>query len=95
MGDFKKVDAGEVVTPIMDGYLMKCCDCGLVHSFSFRAIRVTQRMPDGTFGYEHLDSDQYRVELVGERITGARKLRECSPGCIREQGHKGPCCSED
>lgn len=95
MSEFPEVQDGEVVTPVMDGYLMKCCDCGLVHDFQFRAIRITERLPDGTFAYEELDPTEYRVSLVGSRITGARKLRECSAGCIREAGHTGPCCTED
>ena len=33
---FKKVKSKEWVQPIMKGYLMKCCDCGLVHKMDFR-----------------------------------------------------------
>jgi len=33
---FKKVGRGEWQQPIEKGYLMKCCDCGLVHSVDFR-----------------------------------------------------------
>jgi hypothetical protein len=32
----EKVEAGEWVQPIVDGYRMQCCDCGLVHRMDFR-----------------------------------------------------------
>jgi hypothetical protein len=33
---FKKVLSKRWQQPAMNGYLMKCCDCGLVHSVDFR-----------------------------------------------------------
>ena len=30
------VEADEWVYPIMEGYKMSCCDCGLVHKYYFR-----------------------------------------------------------
>ena len=65
--EFTKVQEDEVVTPVMDGYQMKCCDCDLIHTFRFRAIRVTERLPDGSFHYEELDPQEYRVEMIGKR----------------------------
>ncbi len=35
-GRYKQVHAGEWVTPVMNGYKLMCCDCGLVHNFKFR-----------------------------------------------------------
>lgn len=64
---FPQVLNDEVVTPIMDDYVMKCCDCGLIHTFRFRAIRVTEHFPDETFSYEELDPKKYRVQLIGKR----------------------------
>ena len=29
---------GEWVEPPMEGYLMACCDCGLVHKLNFRIV---------------------------------------------------------
>ena len=37
-------DAGEWVQPIPRGYLLECCDCGLVHSFDFRVVKDGQRL---------------------------------------------------
>lgn len=37
--DFPDVDAGEWVQPVRSGYLMECCDCGLVHRLDFRLVK--------------------------------------------------------
>lgn len=39
MPRYKPVQDGEWVRPKMRGYLMRCCDCELVHRFNFRVIR--------------------------------------------------------
>jgi len=52
---FKKVLSNRWQQPIMKGYLMKCCDCGLVHSVDFR------------IAYGH-DIEDNRVQLKMERI---------------------------
>lgn len=39
MRRFKQVATGEWVTPVRNGYLMKCCDCGLVHRMDFRVAK--------------------------------------------------------
>jgi len=31
--------AGEWVKPVMKGYRMACCDCGLVHVIDFKVIK--------------------------------------------------------
>lgn len=37
---FKVQKDGEWVQPIRRGYLMKCCDCGLVHRLNFRLVKT-------------------------------------------------------
>lgn len=37
--EFPPVKDGEWVQPIMRGYYMACCDCGLVHRMDFRIVR--------------------------------------------------------
>lgn len=32
------VKNGEWVQPVRKGYLMECCDCGLVHKMNFRLV---------------------------------------------------------
>ena len=39
MVEFYKVKAGEWQQPTRKGYLMKCCDCGLVHSIDFKLVK--------------------------------------------------------
>ena len=34
--------SGEWVQPVMEGYEMKCCGCGLRHIFNFRIVRGTR-----------------------------------------------------
>lgn len=36
---FQQVMSGEWVQPVRRGYLMKCCDCGLVHRLNFRLVK--------------------------------------------------------
>ena len=31
--------SGQWVQPVMDGYEMKCCGCGLRHIFDFRIVK--------------------------------------------------------
>lgn len=31
--------SGEWIRPVMKGYRMLCCDCGLVHQLDFKVIR--------------------------------------------------------
>jgi len=47
--------------PIMRGYKMACCDCGLVHDIHFDAIKVTRKYKDGSYYCEVLDPNKYRV----------------------------------
>lgn len=51
------------ITPIMTGYKMACCDCGLVHNIDFQATKVIEKFPDGTWDHEPLDIDDYRIQL--------------------------------
>jgi hypothetical protein len=36
--EYAEPSAGEWVRPVMDGYKVACCDCGLVHRVDFRVI---------------------------------------------------------
>lgn len=54
--------------PIMDGYRMQCCDCGLIHEIQFRVYKVTERPTvEETYGPEM--PDEYRVQLRMKRIV--------------------------
>lgn len=36
---YPQVYDGDWVRPVMRGYKMRCCDCGLVHRFNFKVIK--------------------------------------------------------
>lgn len=63
----QKVEANQRVYPVMDDYRMSCCDCGLVHTMSFRAVRVTKKHKDGSWEYEELDPKSHRIVLWADR----------------------------
>ena len=49
-------------SPTMHGYLMKCCDCGLVHEAQFQVVKVDKR--EGVnFEGELMDASEYRVQM--------------------------------
>jgi hypothetical protein len=35
---FHQVTDGDWVMPIMRGYKMQCCDCGLIHTINFKVF---------------------------------------------------------
>jgi len=39
MTKYKKAKDKEWIQPIKKGYLMACCDCGLVHKMDFRIVK--------------------------------------------------------
>jgi hypothetical protein len=49
--------------PVMRGYKLACCDCGLVHGMDFRIGRVVKRYKDGRIKIEFLSKKKYRVEF--------------------------------
>jgi hypothetical protein len=50
------------IQPIMSGYKLACCDCGLVHVTEFRALKVIGE--DGNeFISKDLPTNRYRVEF--------------------------------
>ena len=42
--EYTKTEYGwsDWISPISKGYLMKCCDCGLVHELDFKSVFVTK-----------------------------------------------------
>jgi hypothetical protein len=53
----------EEIYPIMRGYKLACCDCGLVHDIEYNVVKVSRRYKDGSFEVEVLDPKKYRVEF--------------------------------
>lgn len=71
MARHKKVQAHERVHPVMRGYKMSCCDCGLVHVIDFTAVQVTRRNRDGSWHYRELDPKKFRVVFSADRHNRA------------------------
>ena len=74
--DLQKMQNGETCTPIMDDYIMGCCDCGLQHRMRFRAIKVAKTLENGEFEYTELDPKKYRVELTAWRASENNNVKE-------------------
>lgn len=53
--------------PVMRGYLMACCDCGLVHEMEFEAVLVGRKKTNGYIEVESLDPSKYRVRMRARR----------------------------
>lgn len=69
MGKYSKPKAGEWVRPVMIGYKMMCCDCGLVHKMDFKVIRWGRghKVMFRVFRYERATSAARRAkpQLIG------------------------------
>jgi hypothetical protein len=89
MAKYKIEEAGpdgwsDWIQPIMEGYRLACCDCGLVHEVEFRALQVGRNMARGRFTAMPMDQKRYRVEMRlkrNKRATAAMrrtKQRETS-----------------
>jgi hypothetical protein len=64
--EFERYTAGpdgwsDWVQPAMSGYLLKCCNCDLVHEVEFVALRVVKRRADGLVECEPLPPDAFQV----------------------------------
>jgi hypothetical protein len=68
MAKFKQEEEGEDgwsewVAPIMKGYKIACCDCGLVHDMQFQAMKVTSGSPKGEHRVRRLPASKFVVEF--------------------------------
>jgi len=53
-------------TPKMKGYLMQCCDCGLIHEVEFGVYRIIKRYKSGA--KDVVDAgDEYVVRMRMKR----------------------------
>lgn len=63
--------------PVMTGYLMACCDCGLVHQMEFVAVEAGQERKGGRFTATSLPRGRYRVKMRAKRAPKhTAKLRK-------------------
>lgn len=61
--------------PIMRGYKMGCCDCGLVHDMEFDIYEIGRTKKDGTFTAKKLTGKRYRVAMRAKR--NKRSTAQC------------------
>lgn len=66
------------IFPIPDGYHMKCCDCGLVHTMKFRAV-VYRNNKDGSFMQQELDKEFFRIKMKVSRNNKLTKEQRSLP----------------
>lgn len=68
------------VAPLMKGYKMACCDCGLVHDLDFQIVKVLKQNSDGTW--------EYGKPLNNHRVLFRAKRNKRSTGQIRRHKKK-------
>lgn len=69
------------LTPVMEGYRLICCDCGLSHSMEFKVIKVLEDHGD-TFTFEDVDGEEFRIAFRARRnnrSTAAIRRRKAKP----------------
>lgn len=50
--------------PVMDGYLMQCCDCNLVHEVDFKVVEKVSRIKrDGSWEAEPTKKSKFRIGI--------------------------------
>lgn len=64
------------IKPVMEGYKMACCDCGLVHELDFGVVKqkkLIKEHKDGrhVYEYEAVENPKYQVTLRARRHTRA------------------------
>jgi hypothetical protein len=65
------------IPPVMRGYKMACCDCGLVHDMNFKVMRVTKRLKNGDWHSERVSGLKVMFKARrNERSTAAMRREE-------------------
>lgn len=62
--------------PIMKGYLMQCCDCGLIHEMEFEVGKKGRKRKSGHYTWDTLDDKEYGVAFRVKRKPNADKIIE-------------------
>lgn len=73
---YTRPKALEWVYPVMDGYRLRCCDCGLVHNVDFQVIKKSRTNKAGYFVAKPAAGwVSFRVTR-NERATAATRRRK-------------------
>lgn len=69
MTEYEKPEAGEWVKPKKRGYLMACCDCGLVHRMDFDYVK-------DSIGRIRIGFRAWRDEKETRKLRKAKRIAE-------------------
>jgi hypothetical protein len=61
----------------LPGYLMKCCDCGLVHEVEVAVARPVETLSNGSFTWEDVQSPEARVMWRMRRSAPDATCADC------------------
>lgn len=67
------------IRPTMNGYHISCCDCGLVHTLNFRALKIIKITKKGTKIGKILPKDKYQIEFKISRNNKLTKQQRKRP----------------
>jgi hypothetical protein len=68
MGErYKQAHEDEQIFPVMKGYKMACCDCGLVHIVNFVIGRQTKKGDNGYYDFEEITDPDLQVMMTVRR----------------------------
>lgn len=68
---YPQAQDGERITPVMKGYRMECCDCGLVHRIDFEVITEESRNGNRFTSGKPRNKKPLRVVLIPYRDNRA------------------------
>lgn len=58
----------EWVSPVQQGYLMQCCDCGLIHEIDFQVVKyISEPDKSGLSECEIVEDKDYAVNFRAKR----------------------------
>lgn len=65
--NYHQAKDGEWIRPRMARYLMKCCDCGLVHAMEFRVTKAVNKT------HMRIERSTLRVEFRATRLKKRKR----------------------
>lgn len=74
-------EGGKRFVPVMQGFRMACCDCGLVHVIDFEVIERIRPLKNGKW--------EYRLPAKGERFRVAMTARRDNRATGQLRRHRG------
>lgn len=61
----------EWTEPVMKGYMMQCCDCGLIHEMQFKVLqKIGDTGPDGTWPAKEIKNGRVSFRARRKRNRG-------------------------